>query len=83
MPLCQISRVDRARGRDYSCVMEHKLLQNEYIGCGFLNRSSFMMPDNLKKYIPTRGKAKKREEQHEKEEEVQRQVKRASKCVWW
>ena len=70
MPFCQVSRNDRARGRNYSCVVEHMMSGNQYFGCGLLNRSSFQMPDELNKYISTSGELKTREEQ-----QVQRDIK--------
>ena len=34
MPLCQVSRVDTNACRQYSCIVEHKMSGNKFIGCG-------------------------------------------------
>ena len=63
MPVCQISRVDTNVGRQYSCIVEHKLFGNKFIGCGKIpNRTHFMLPDEMKKFIPTRSQVQRREE---------------------
>jgi hypothetical protein len=42
------------------------MTHNQILGCGFVARIAFMMPDQLKKYKPTHREKKKREEGKEK-----------------
>jgi hypothetical protein len=63
MPLCQASRVDKNAGRQYSCIVEHHLSGNKFIGCGKIpHRTHFILPDDMKKFIPTRSQLQQREE---------------------
>ena len=63
MPLCQVSRVDTNAGRQYSCIVEHKLSGNKFIGCGKIpHRTHFILPDEMKKFIQTRSQLQRREE---------------------
>jgi len=67
MPLCQVSRADKNAGRDYSCIVEHKLSGNKFIGCGKIpHRTHFILPDEMKKFIPTRSQVQKREQHRNK-----------------
>ena len=72
MPLCQVNRTDRARGRNYSCIVEHGMSHDEYIGCSFIARSAFVMPDHKKKYIPTRTIIQRNQEDVQKKKEMSR-----------
>ena len=49
MPLCRKDRRDPSKERWYSCIDEHKMSNDEYIGCG-VARESFRFPSHLKKY---------------------------------
>ena len=49
MPLCKVSRVDKNTGRQYSCIVEHQLSGNKFIGCGKIpHRTHFILPDEMK-----------------------------------
>ena len=63
MLLCQVNRVDKNAGRNYFCIVEHKMSGNKFIGCGKIpHRTHFTLPDELKKFIPTRRQLQKREQ---------------------
>ena len=63
MPLCQVSRVDKNAGRQYSCTVEYQLSGNKFIGCGKIpHRTHFILPDEMKKFVPTRSQLQQREE---------------------
>jgi len=50
MPVCKIGR-----GREQTCLDEHLCSINENIGCGYLVRSSFFMPQDLLRYRRTKS----------------------------
>lgn len=56
MPICQLSRSDNVC-RTMSCVEEHKCSSNEYIGCGKMQRTTFISPPSLGKYKELRSSA--------------------------
>lgn len=60
MLLCQIDCSDRIM-RMYSCVLEHNMTHNKFIGCVFVAWITFKMPDELKIYKLARSKKKKSE----------------------
>lgn len=74
MPLCQIDRSDR-KTRMYSCVVEHSMTHNQILGCGFVARMAFTMPDQLKAYKLTRSEKKKREERNDKRKRLREEAK--------
>ena len=45
MPLCK-----KDRGREFTCLAEHKNTENEYLACGMMDRDrdNFIMPDKLR-----------------------------------
>jgi hypothetical protein len=73
MPLCKKDRSDRNAGRTYSCLHEHKMSHNKYIGCGFIERDKFILPEDEKAYKTTRAQAEKTKDKNEKKAENMRQ----------
>ena len=67
IPLCQVSRINRAKDRHCSCIVEHKMSCNKFVGCSKLpDRAHSVLPNEMKKFVPTRGQQQhKRVEQHE------------------
>ena len=64
MPLCQMNRTNVSRKQ--TCLDEHLCSDNDYIGCRFIRRSVFQMPDDLKQYTLTRSQFKKKDEKTER-----------------
>ena len=60
MPLCKKDRSNEPL-RNESCLVEHRCSDNEYLGCGMLNRAKreWIMPDNLKVFRATRTGGRK------------------------
>ena len=84
MPLCQVDRSGGISQRPKSCIQEHLCSEDKYIGCNIAPRSSFILPDHLKRYSMTRlqeerleqERQKKRRERQEECLEQERQNKR-------
>ena len=56
MPLCQVSRADNNKGRQYYHIMKHKLSGNLFIGCeNISHRMPFILSGKTKKFIRTRS----------------------------
>lgn len=57
MPLCLVSRVNKTIHRHYSCIIEHKMIGNKFVGCGkILDITQIVLPNELKRFAPTRAK---------------------------
>jgi hypothetical protein len=74
MPLCQVSRIDKKTCRHFPCIVENKVSGNRFIGCRKIpHRMHFILPDDLKNFIPTRSQLQQREQHNrEKHREVAR-----------
>ena len=55
MPLCSLSR-----GRDRDCLREHQNSECKFIGCKKMKRTKFILPDELKLCLRTRGALQRR-----------------------
>jgi hypothetical protein len=67
MPLFQVSRLDKYAGRNFTCIVKHNMSENEFIGCGKIpHRTHFCLPEQLKKFAPTRSQQQRREERRGK-----------------
>ncbi len=53
MPSCQVDRSDGIAWRPYSCIDEHLLSKDEYIGCKLMKHNYFILPDHLRKFSMT------------------------------
>ena len=71
MPLCQVDRSDGSSWRPKSCIREHLSSEDNHIGCNIVPRSSFILPDHLKKYSMTRL-----QEQHQEQERQRKRTER-------
>jgi hypothetical protein len=89
MPLCQVDRSGGISQRPKSCIQEHLCSEDKYIGCNIAPRSSFILPDHLKRYSMTRlqeerleqERQKKRRERQEERLEQERNKKRRERQV--
>ncbi len=66
MPLCKLSRSDNNIGREYDCHVEHKMSHIPELGCGRMERTSFIMPAHLKMYTTTRAQTEKKKAKNDK-----------------
>ena len=71
MPLCLVDRSDGSSWRPKSCIREHLSSEDNHIGCNIVPRSSFILPDHLKKYSMTRL-----QEQHQEQERQRKRTER-------
>jgi hypothetical protein len=66
MPLCQVDRSDGSSWRPKSCIREHLSSEDNHIGCNIVPRSSFILPDHLKKFSMTRLQEQHREQERQR-----------------
>ena len=65
MSLCQMDSTNVSCKQ--ICLDEHLCSDNDYIGCRFIRRGVFQMPDHLKQYTLTRSQRKKKDGDEERE----------------
>ena len=66
MPLCQVDRSDGSSWRPKSCIREHLSSEDNHIGCNIVPRSSFILPDHLKRYNVTQLQEEHREQERQR-----------------
>ena len=55
----------------YSCIVEHQMSSNEITGCGRIQQTAFVMPEELKLFKLTQSEQRKKDEKQQQRKRKQ------------